>query len=87
MANILTCPLCKDETLVHTTKTMRSNAEIRHHHIYVCEECPFVGMEFYNAKDLASLIQHLGYVVNHTDLQPTHSIDVSKIIAEHKPTT
>jgi len=52
MANSITCPLC-GEKIRHTTTKDRKT------HLWVCKKCPFVGFEYYTAKDAERLSKRL----------------------------
>jgi ssDNA-binding Zn-finger/Zn-ribbon topoisomerase 1 len=50
MDNIAKCPLCHVEL---------EYKKINNTHVYVCEECPFVGFEFYFDEDMENLKAYL----------------------------
>lgn len=50
MQHRIVCPLCFCDAV---------HEEVNGTHIYVCQECPFVGMEFINDKDAQNLFDRL----------------------------
>lgn len=57
----MNCPMCTDGLMKCNTvhnKTKYPHAD-KHTHIYICEECPFIGFEYYSGIDTEALITYL----------------------------
>lgn len=48
----LKCPLCEGECVGCEEINNRT-------YIYVCEQCPFIGLEYYNDRNSADLLEYL----------------------------
>ena len=52
------CPLCAHPlTWKPTNPTWQRNEDVTH--IYVCPECPFIGLEYYEQRNIDDLIRYL----------------------------
>lgn len=50
-SNNIVCPLCEEEHITHK--------EYNGTHIYICEDCPFIGLEYIDVKDAENLLDFL----------------------------
>lgn len=60
------CPMC-DRKLIYKPSKSISTSNEEATHIYKCPECPFIGFEYYEDRNILDLSNHLGFSANYVD--------------------
>lgn len=71
------CPMCISGVMQCNTVTEKEKTRFsfeQHTHIYVCDDCPFIGFEFYNDTNTNALINYLNGN-NHEELKSTKATE------------
>jgi hypothetical protein len=57
---VMTCPMCDTVLTWNPTPHNYKHNDNEHvTHIYVCPECPFIGLEYFTTRNLVDLIGYL----------------------------